>query len=46
MSRSPELRVPFDYAQGRLSTAFGAKDAPNYAQNDNALLMQTSETGY
>src|ERR1035437_2387494 len=29
-----EPQMPFDYAQGRLSTPLGAKNAPNSAQDD------------
>ena len=31
-------RVPFDFAQGRLSTAIGAQYAPISAQDDSFLL--------
>ena len=29
------MQVPFDYAQGRLSTVQGAINAPNSAQDDS-----------
>jgi hypothetical protein len=29
------MQIPFGFAQGRLSTAFGAKNAPNSAQDDS-----------
>jgi hypothetical protein len=41
MREAPEPQIPFDYAQGRLSTAFGAKNAPNFAQDDKLFLIRT-----
>jgi hypothetical protein len=32
-----EKQVPFGYVQSRLRTPFGAKDAPNSAQDDSFL---------
>jgi hypothetical protein len=32
-------QVPFDFAQGRLSTRLGAKIAPNFAQDDSAFYL-------
>jgi hypothetical protein len=33
-----QTRVPFDFAQGRLSTAIGAKNAPISAQDDSLVF--------
>jgi hypothetical protein len=35
-------RVPFDFAQGRLSTAIGAQYGPISAQDDSYFLIITS----
>jgi hypothetical protein len=35
-------QVPFDYAQGRLSTPLVAKCAPNYAQDDSIFCKDFS----
>jgi hypothetical protein len=34
----PKPQIPFDYAQGRLSTPMGAKNAPVSAQDDRHCL--------
>jgi hypothetical protein len=33
-------QVPFDFAQGRLSTAIGAQNAPISAQDDSLFFAQ------
>jgi hypothetical protein len=33
-----QTQVPFGFAQGRLSTTFVAKNAPNFAQDDNYII--------
>jgi hypothetical protein len=38
---NPEPQIPFDYAQGRLSTPMGAKDAPVSAQDDRRCSMNS-----
>jgi hypothetical protein len=35
MDLSAQPQVPFDFAQGRLSTAIGAQNAPISAQDDS-----------
>jgi hypothetical protein len=37
LNQASQMQVPFDYAQGRHSTQFGAKSAPNIAQDDSAF---------
>ena len=45
-SLEEQPQVPFDFAQGRLSTPFAAENAANYAQDDSAIVMRTSDSGH
>jgi hypothetical protein len=45
ISQQLKRRSPFGLAQGRLSTRFGAGNAPSFAQDDSLFLLRTLETG-
>ena len=39
------MQAPFDFAQGRLSTAFAARNAPNFVQYDNVFCLMDFSVG-